>query len=115
MDEKSARRRWERVAKAHAVPGSTDFAYPYLAAAKLNSTAAAANAKPALAEVQRALATAGPDTRAALLYGQGLLLQFLQRTDEAAESFREGLNAAPQGMVQYLNAGALRNMNGTLR
>jgi tetratricopeptide (TPR) repeat protein len=115
MDEKSARRRWERVAKIHAAPGSTDFAYPYLAAGKVNPAAAAANAKLALEEIQHALATAGTDSHAALLYSQGLLLQFLQRTDEAAESFREGLSAAPQGMVQYLNAGALRNMNGTLR
>jgi Flp pilus assembly protein TadD len=112
LDEKSARRRWERVAKAHTAPGSTDFAYPYLAAAKVNP-AAAANAKPALEEVQRALATAGTDTRGALLYSQGLLLQLGQRTDEAVQSFREGLSAAPQGMVQYLNAGALRTLTGT--
>jgi hypothetical protein len=110
MGEKSAHRRWQRVAKIHAAPSSTDFAYPYLAAGKVNPAAVAANAKPALEEIQHALATAGTDSRAALLYSQGLLLQVLQRTDEAAESFREGLNAAPQGMVQYLNAGALRNM-----
>ena len=112
MDEKSARRRWERVAKAHAAPGSTNFAYPYLAAAKVNPSTAAANAKAGLEEVRRALATAGTDSRAALLYNQGLLLQLLQRTDEAAQSFREGLSVSPPGMVQYLNAGALRTITG---
>jgi tetratricopeptide (TPR) repeat protein len=112
MDEKSARRRWERVAKAHAAPGSTDFAYPYLAAAKVNPATAAVNVKAGLEEIQRALAAAGPGTRAPLLYSQGLLLQLLQRTDEAAQSFREGLSVSPPGMVQYLNAGALRTITG---
>lgn len=114
-EDKSARKRWERLAKARPQPSSPDYAFPYLALARLKPDEAGAQAQAGLAEVRRGLAAADPASRPALLYSQGLLLMTLGKTEEAAASFQEGANALPAGVLQYLNADALRTMSSGRR
>jgi len=110
--EKLARRRWERVAKMRPDLYSPDFAYPAIAAARLNPAGSAPIVQSALEDVQKTLASATPDQRAALLYSQGLLFQVLGKNEDAGKSLREGVAASPPGMLSYLNALALRTVGG---
>jgi hypothetical protein len=106
VDDKTARKRFERVAKMKADPVSADFAYPYLAAVRVQSKVDVSNF---LTSFQVWLQTAPPASRPTLLYNQGMLLLLTGRKREAMDSFLLGRKAAPTGMLQYLNALALRN------
>jgi Flp pilus assembly protein TadD len=110
VDDKSARKRWDKLAKMRADIASTDYAYPYLAAARLNPAESAAKATAGLEGIRRALAAAGEASRPALLYSQGLLLKILGKLEEAAVSFQQGSAAASEARLQYLNDDALRTL-----
>jgi hypothetical protein len=114
-DAKTARRIFERLARARPELSSPDYAYPGMALSKVNPAQGAAKAKAALDEVGRSLAKADADSRPALLYSQGLLQMVLSRTQEAAASFREGARVSPPGMLQYLNLDALRTIDSQRR
>ena len=110
VDEKSARRRWERVAKGTADLASADYAFPYLALSRLNPTTAKQKAALALETVRKALAgAAAGEARSMLLYHQGLLYLAMDRTEEATASFREG-GGASNGIARYLNLSVLRTL-----
>jgi tetratricopeptide (TPR) repeat protein len=104
VDEKSARKRFEKVARMKPDADSPDFAYPYLASARLG---AAVDASTALEHSQRYLES-GAGSRPALLYNRGLLLLLTGRKMEAIDCFRLGAKAAPPGMLRYVNTLALR-------
>ena len=106
VDDKAAKKRFERVAKMKADPASADFAYPYLAAVRIQSKVDVSNF---LTSFPVWLQTAPPASRPALLYNHGMLLLLAGRKREAMDSFLLGQRAAPPGMLQYLNALALRN------
>jgi hypothetical protein len=103
VDEKSARKRWDKVAHMKPDPLSPDFAYPYMAAARLSQPLPAA----ALEETRRRLQNASDATRAALLYSQGLLLLTAGQKEQAHENFVAGQQAAAPGLIRYLNTLAL--------
>jgi hypothetical protein len=109
VDEKSARKRWEKVAKASADMASTDYPYPYLAMAKLNPEGAPDKIGGALEAVNRALASANPDQRPLLLYHQGMLRVAMGQSHDAGASFSEGARTST-GIVRYLNLDALRGL-----
>jgi len=109
VDEKSARKRWERVSKATADLSSVDYAFPYLALARLNPETGKDKLASALEAVNKGLASASPERRGALLYHQGLLRLAIGETAEAAASFWEGARVAT-GFVRYLNLDMLRSL-----
>lgn len=109
-DEKSARKRWDKLARMRVDIASPDYAYPYLAAARLNPAESAAKATAGLEEIGRALAAAGEASRPALLYSQGLLLKILGKLEGAAASLQQGSAAALEARLQYLNDDALRTL-----
>jgi len=111
VDEKSARKRWEILAKASPEIASTDYAYSYMALARLDPADGKIKARTALAFLQRQLAAATPEHQGPLLYNQGLLQMIAGRKDEAAASFRAGAAAATSGMVEYLNLDAIRMLD----
>ena len=57
VDESAARKRWERLAKANPEMVSTDYAYSYMALAKLDPSEGKIKARTALGFLQRQLAT----------------------------------------------------------
>ena len=107
VDAKSGRKRWERVSKSRSPIDSTDFAFPYLALAKIDPDAARKRASEVLAEVLNALAAAPPEKRALLLYHRGLLTLVLGETSTAKLYFQEAGGMAT-GILQYLNLEMLR-------
>ena len=110
VDETSARKRWERLTKANPEIASTDYAYSYMALARLDANEGKIKARTALGFLQRQLA-ASPEYQGALLYNQGLLQMIAGRKDDAAASFRAGAAAGPPGMAEYLNLDALRMLD----
>ena len=109
VDEKSARKHFEKLSKASADVASLDYAFPYLALVKLNPDAAKEKVAAALETVNRSLASAAPDRRGLLLYHQGLLLLAAGETSDATASFTAGA-AAATGFVHYLNLDVLRTL-----
>jgi hypothetical protein len=90
---------------------STDYAYSYMALAKLDPSEGKIKARTALGFLQRQLATPAPEHQGALLYNQGLLQMIAGRKDDAAASFRAGAAAETPGMVEYLNLDAIRMLD----
>jgi len=109
VDEKAARKRWEKVSKASADPSSVDYAFPYLALAWQNPAAAKDKAGAALDTVNKALASAAGQGRGVLFYHQGLLLRAMGETAGAVASFSAGASAST-GLVRYLNLDMLRSL-----
>jgi hypothetical protein len=109
VDEKSARKRWEKVSKAGTDLSSVDYAFPYLALARLNPEAAKDKVAAALEAVNRGLAAAGSDRRGVLFYHQGLLRLATGEKADAAASFSEGAKVSA-GLVRYLNLDMLRSL-----
>jgi hypothetical protein len=110
VDETSARKRWERLSKANPEIASTDYAYSYMALARLDADQGKIKARTALGFLQRQLA-ASPDYQGVLLYNQGLLQMIAGRKDDAAASFRAGAAAGPPGMAEYLNLDAIHMLD----
>ena len=109
LDERVAKKRWAKLAKANEPVASVEYAYPYLALARVDEAGAKAKAKTALGLVERQLgADATVEAKGALLHSKGLLLKILGRREEAMASFRAGVEAGPAGMVEYLNLDAIR-------
>jgi tetratricopeptide (TPR) repeat protein len=111
VDENTARKRWERLAKASPEIASTDYAYSYMALAKLDPSEGKIKARTALGFLQRQLATPTQEHQGVLLYNQGLLQMIAGRKDDATASFRAGAAAATPGMVEYLNLDAIRMLD----
>jgi tetratricopeptide (TPR) repeat protein len=110
VDETSARKRWEKLTKANPEIASTDYAYSYMALARLDAEQGKIKARTALGFLQRQLA-ASPEHQGVLLYNQGLLQMIAGRKDDAAASFRAGAAAGPPGMAEYLNLDAIRMLD----
>jgi tetratricopeptide (TPR) repeat protein len=106
--QNEARHRWEVLAKANPELTSTDYAYPFMATAKLDPALGKTQARKALVFLERQLGSARPEYQGALLYSQGLLQTIAGRNAEAAASFRAGAAASSPGMVEYLNLAAIR-------
>jgi hypothetical protein len=111
VDENSARKRWEKLSKASPEIASTDYAYTYMALAKLDPAEGKIKARTALGFLQRQLAAATQEFQGVLLYNQGLLQMLAGRTDDAVASFRAGATAPSSGMVEYLNLDAVRMLD----
>jgi tetratricopeptide (TPR) repeat protein len=110
VDETTARNRWEKLSKANPEIASTDYAYSYMALAKLDANEARIQTRKALGFLERQLA-ASPEHRGVLLYNQGLLQMIAGHKDEAAVSFRAGAAAGPAGMTEYLNLDGIRMLD----
>jgi hypothetical protein len=111
VDENAARKRWERLAKASPEIASTDYAYSYMALAKLDPSEGKIKARTALGFLQRQLATPAPEHQGALLYNQGLLQMIAGRKEDAKSSFHRRCICAPPSMVEYLNLDAIRMLD----
>jgi hypothetical protein len=109
VDEKSARKRWEKVSKTSADLSSVDYAFPYLALARLNPEAGKDKVATALETVNQGLASASPDRRGVLFYHQGLLRLAVGDKAQAAASFSAGAQAST-GFVRYVNLDMLRSL-----
>ena len=110
VDETSARKRWEKLTRANPEIASPDYAYSYMALARLDANEGKIKARTALGFLQRQLA-ASPEYQGVLLYNQGLLQMIAGRKDDAAASFRAGAAAGPPGMAEYLNLDAIRMLD----
>ena len=107
VDEKDARKRWEKVSRMRAGLASPDFAYSYMALAKLGTVG---NLGTAVQQVDNALTAARPEDVPGLLYNKGQLALLQGNKEGAAAAFREGAAKAPPGMLRYLNQDALRTL-----
>jgi len=105
-DQKAARKRWSKVAKAAAEPESADFAFPALAQAALDGEQGRARLEAAAKEISRRLASA-EEGRGILLYSQGLLLRAMGQNEKALAAFGEGAQAPDRRMSRYLNTLAM--------
>ncbi len=105
-DDKAAHKRWSKVAKAEADPETADFAFPALAAGRLEQPARQMLETDAAA-VARLLAASPAESRGILLYTQGLLLYTLGQQDKARAAFQEGAKAPNANMSRYLSLLAL--------
>ena len=107
VDEKDARKRFEKVSRMRVPMTSPDFAYSYMALAKLGRV----GGLDAIAQqLDGALAATRPADVPALQYNKGLLLSILGNKGAAAACFRQGAANAPPGMLRYLNQSALRTL-----
>uniref|UniRef100_Q01PP1 DUF5107 domain-containing protein n=1 Tax=Solibacter usitatus (strain Ellin6076) TaxID=234267 RepID=Q01PP1_SOLUE len=107
VDEKEARKRFEKVSRMRAPMTSPDFAYAYMALAKLGPVGDLGSVA---RQLDGALAAARPDDVPALQYNKGLLLVITGNKEAAAAAFRQGAASAPPGMLRYLNQSALRTL-----
>jgi tetratricopeptide (TPR) repeat protein len=107
-DEKSARRRWSKVAKMTPALTSADAVFPLVAAQNLASKGKVAGLQPLLEKITQALSNADPDSKGVLLYSKGILL--LAQGDEATAllAFQDGAAAPDHEMSRYLNDLALQ-------
>jgi len=108
VDQNAARKRWETVSKADAGIASTDYAYPFLALAKLDPTVGVARSRKALDFLGKQMGSAAAGVQGTLLYSQGLLQAAVGKRSEAQSSLHAGAEAGPAGMVEYLNLEAIR-------
>jgi hypothetical protein len=107
VDEKDARKRFEKVSRMRSAMTSPDFAYSYMALAKLGR---AGGLGVVAQQVDTALAAAQPEDVPTLLYNKGVLLVIQGNREAAAAAFREGAAKSPPGMLRYLNQSALRTL-----
>ena len=107
VDEKEARKRFDKVSRMRSAMTSPDFAYSYMALAKLGPVGGLGTVAQ---QVDAALAAARPADVPALLYNKGLLLMIQGNREAAAAVFREGTAKSPPGMLRYLNQSALRTL-----
>jgi hypothetical protein len=105
----AALKRWERLSKSRAAPDSPDYAFPLLAAFRLNPERARPGLEAALQSMTKTLSDATGETRATLLYTQGLLQLVLGKQEAAVASFQASA-AAASGMLRYLNLDVLRTI-----
>jgi hypothetical protein len=101
-DSKAAVRRWTRIAKAKGAGDSADFAFPLVAASRVDPGGSKRAIEAALESLR---AGGGPADKGLRLYAEGMLLRAAGREEEAAARFREGA-ADPAPFTRYLNASA---------
>lgn len=103
-DEKGASRRWSKIAKT-AVPdvSSEDYAFPLLAARRLNADAAKPAAEAALLKLRDPDARAKASSKDVWMWNEALLLRELGKEDEAMALFEAGLKGAASAWIEYLN------------
>jgi Flp pilus assembly protein TadD len=103
-DEKGASKRWSKIAKT-AVPdvSSEDYAFPLLAALRLNTDTAKSAAEAAVLKLRDPDATAKASSKDVSMWNEGLLLRELGKEDEAMALFEAGLKGAASAWIQYLN------------
>jgi hypothetical protein len=102
--EKAASRRWSKISKT-AVPdvSSEDYAFPLLAALRLNTDTAKSAAEAAVLKLRGPDAKANASSKDVLRWNEGLLLRELGKEDEAMALFEAGLKGAASAWMQYLN------------
>ncbi|MEO8595742.1 MAG: tetratricopeptide repeat protein [Candidatus Solibacter sp.] len=108
IDKEAARKRWEILAKATPVIGTTDYPFAILAVSKVNPAEGRTQIRQALIFLALQLKDDQPEHNGELLYSQGLLQLESGHKDEAATSFRAGVAAGPAGLVEYLNLDGAR-------
>jgi Flp pilus assembly protein TadD len=111
-EQKPARRRWTKLAKEREDGSSENFAFPALAAARLDPAEGKARLEAAEGAVEKRLAAAEPEDRGLLLYSQGMLLMALGQREKATAAFEAGAKALNRGESQYFNLLALREAAG---
>jgi len=111
-DRKTARKRWTKLAKENEDPSSENFAFPALAAARLDPAVGTARLEAAESAVEKRLAASEPEGRGLLLYSQGELLMALGQREKAVAAFEEGAKAIDRGESRYLNLLARREAAG---
>ena len=110
VDENSARKRWERLTKANPEIASTDYAYSYMALARLDAYEGKIKARTALGFLQRQLAAlAGISGGAAVQ--PGTAANDRRPQGRCRRKFSRGCGGRPPGMVEYLNLDAIRMLD----
>jgi hypothetical protein len=112
QDEKNARKRWAKGAKMSETLPSPEFAFPILAAWKLNPDDAKPKIAAALASVRAALSKSGPESKPALVCAEGMLLRASGQEEQAATRLEEAFQSGT-GIVRYLALTELTQMFGT--
>jgi tetratricopeptide (TPR) repeat protein len=101
-EEKSAKKRWSKLARSNEPIDSVDYVYPYLAAKSLGESDAPIRIDAAL----QALRKAAPSASApAMAFSQGALLIAAGKRDEGYALLQKSLQADP--FVQYLSVAVM--------
>jgi tetratricopeptide (TPR) repeat protein len=102
QEQKSARKRWERVSKMKESLPSAEFAFPLLAALKIHAADAKPRIAAALESVRGALSSADQETKPSLVYLEAMLLHMSGNDGEAIPKLQELVNTAAENIdVQY--------------
>jgi tetratricopeptide (TPR) repeat protein len=106
-EEKSAKKRWAKLAKTNLPISSPEYVYPLMAAWKLNPEEAKPRISAALATVQAALEKNG-GLQPQLLFFEGMLLRAAGQATEAANRLQSVAKDNRDNWVQYLATLGLR-------
>jgi hypothetical protein len=109
VDQKSARKRFEKIAKSSADSASPEYVYPYLAQYQLDAAGVRDKVSAALEAIKKSLPAAKTESKGVLYFQQGVLLSILGKTEDAAASLWDGVHSST-GMAQYLNLEVLRSL-----
>jgi hypothetical protein len=101
-ENKSAQKRWSKVASMKETAPSPEFAFPILAAARINSTEARPKIAATLESVRTALAKADADAKAGWLFLEGMLLRANGEDEQAAARLQEVAKSSKDVSITYL-------------
>jgi hypothetical protein len=111
-EDKSARKRWSKVAKMNDALPSAEFVFPILAEWRLNSAEAKPRIASALEAVRQARDQTAPQSTLLLMYIEGILLRIAGQEQEAAKLLQEVVKTSQDVFLTYLAQVGLREMFG---
>jgi len=101
-DKKNAQKRWTRVASMKETFPSPEFAFPLLAAARVDPSGARPKILSALEPVRAALAKADAESKPAWLYLEGMLLRANGEDEQSALRLQEVAKSSKDVLLTYL-------------
>jgi tetratricopeptide (TPR) repeat protein len=113
-DEKSARKRWARVAKMNAPLGSPEYVFPLLALARIGPAESKPKIAAALQSIHdakgKAAASKTDSSLPALEFSEAMLMHLSGKDSEAAGQLEKLAHESGDGWIQYLALAGLREV-----
>jgi hypothetical protein len=107
-DQKEARKRWAKVSKLSGPLSSPEFAFPILAAAKLNPDEGKSRIAAGLEQVRAALSKADAASKSGLMYLEGTLLSASGKQEDGLRELQELARSSADPWIKYLALVELR-------
>ena len=101
-ENKNAQKRWTKVASMKETLPSPEFAFPLLAAARINAAEARPKIAAALESVRTALAKADADSKPGWLFLEGMLLRANGEDEQSAARLQEVAKSSKDVSLAYL-------------